>query len=248
LVRLKRAFDREKFATKFKVKKVSHKLKDGDHGRTTPSKDGILTVISSYNEDPKDRMSQWKEVEMLNIVGVHEAGHLVLKWTSAETDSCGCFYCPCHERIIFRELVARFEYSLVHPDASTSKVGWIDNYKSYFANAKQIRANRPYSELCQEMEAVLSQDPTDIDTQKLSDIAGRADKYEKAYKDAQKGPTDAMAGQAIALEAYKAALSDLEASDDWFVRNGICTDLDPYKQVLKNMGYYRADTAFLFIR
>lgn len=234
LERLK-AFDR--FRSTFKLTVTEDKLAGG-HGATTGTSGGVKTVISVYNQDPLDRMCGWPRPEIINIVGVHEVGHIVFSKTDAQSDECVCLYCHCHEKTIIEELVDRFQYSLIHPTEATGKSGWLDNYLMYFARAKKMRSNKEYMKRCQDLLAT-------SDLQQFGELAAEAQAYEGDYPPTE--PFDTSYGKGVAFDAYKAALHDMEARGFVFLSDGAYKDIGHYKDVLRNIAAYMEDSTFSLI-
>lgn len=253
LERLK-AFDRQSFRSTFKLTVTEDPLAGSVHGTTIGTSGGVETVISVYNQTPKDRMEKWLRPEIINIVGVHEVGHIVFSETDAQSDECACFYCHCHEKVIIEELVARFQYSLIHPTEATGKSGWLENYFMYFAKAIKMRSDKKYMKLCQELLATR-------DLQRFGDLAAEAKAYEG--EDPPTAPFDTSYGKGVAFDAYKAALGDMEALAAVFLSrpilrarakitwqhplHGVYQDIGPYKDVLQKIAAYKEDSTFSLI-
>lgn len=232
------AFASPEFKTTYEVTLVDDPLPGGAHGVTYGDTSAMFTEISRHNAEPNDRMYKWSAEEIVNIVGVHEAQHVVLSPSSADQDYCYCLLCPLHHRIIFNELVARLQYSLIHPADSTPKAGWLDRYVGYFAKALRLQATAKYRDLCDEFAAKAGK-------WNVEAAALKVEKYEK--DNPPEGPFDTAAGMAQAHSAYLTALEDMEVCAGDFAKRGSFTDKGPYKRVLASMDEYRADTGLLLL-
>ncbi|HEY0412007.1 MAG TPA: hypothetical protein VGD66_02550 [Allosphingosinicella sp.] len=232
------AFERPGYKSTYAVRIVDNALPSGDHGQTIGAKGGVSTTISRFNQKPGDRMYQWGPAEMVNIVGIHEAEHIVIEEAAAVSDECACFLCPCHENAIFSELVGRFQYSLVQPSSSTGKKGWIDNYALYFAKVRKMRADTEYAALCEKMLTIKNR-------QRFGEAAEEAGLYESDHP--PQPPFDSSIGRTIAFDAYKAALSEMEAAVPLFLGEGSFDDVGPFKQVIKDIEKYRTDSDFVLV-
>src|ERR1700741_5447727 len=106
-------FDQKKFSGQFAGVEVrAEALPGGAHAFTRNTDSGIKTDISTYNQQAGDRMLGWTADEILNVVGVHEVGHVVFDDTGyADTDNCAGVYCPSHPPTVAEELVSRLQYS-----------------------------------------------------------------------------------------------------------------------------------------
>ena len=235
------AFDRPDFKKEFEVVLQAKALPSGDHGRTGPAAKGILTTISLYNQNAEDRMYQWKAQEMINIVGVHEAVHIVIAGSNADSDGCLCIFCDCHERAMFQEMVARLQYSLVNPGSSTGKGSWLGGYRRYFTQVALMRADPKMKRHFDHLAAL--QDPAAFQTE-----ADWVRKDEKKWLSAHaEDAKDTSPSEPMIAEAYRLALADMEAAATIFARDGAPDDMATFKAVINDMATYRADTKLALI-
>jgi hypothetical protein len=206
-----------------KIKIVSRRLADGDHGQTRRKGASLTTKISTYNKEAEDRMHGWSRSEMLNIVGVHENGHYVVKDGYVIGDQAFCFLCARHEKVIFMELMARFQFSLLNPDSSTGKAGWLKNYRIYFARARKMQTDVEYRAIC----AKYAQ--TDPGSEEEARQAELAREYEKAHEEES---TDTSVGEELVRRAFTNALLDMELRSGRYAEGGSPENIGRYKKVL----------------
>jgi hypothetical protein len=226
-------------ARPLRVKITTDPLDNGDHGTSKTQRKYLDTLISTENSTPAgDRMNGWTVAEMINIVGIHESGHYVVTSEGAVTDQCLSFYCDCHKKVIYTELVARLQYSLIQSSVS-AKTGWLDNYRRYFAKAAKMQADPDFAALCN----AYAQKP--VNSPEREQAAIDAQEYEG--QNAPQPPFDSSIGETLALNAYNGALDDMEVSAARFLADGAYDDIGLYKKVVANMADYRNDKTFALI-
>ncbi len=96
----------------------------------------FLVMFTTKDVGEKDRMQGAKSEEKLNAIGVHEKGHI--RKGGVMRDFLHHPWGVTNQR----ELVSRFQYSILHPEKSTSMDKWIGNYDSKIST---WRVNRAYN-------------------------------------------------------------------------------------------------------
>ncbi len=120
-----------------------------DHGITWMDVDTLTMTVSSapIADFPNDRMSSWTAEERLFCTYMHEFRHVVRKglrkrllrpdWKVPDDPHFADEHMPAFER----ELYARFEYSIFHPNISTPRATWLQNYIDFFGQASKYNGN-----------------------------------------------------------------------------------------------------------
>ena len=205
VVRLKRLSNwLEKTSTKLEITIQSGQLTDDAgnlvHGTTKArgsdsfDPNAIDTIISHF--DLPDRMQGWSEDEIVNIVGVHESFHIRPQGKRIETIDCPGLFAKCHFLVIQEEFKARIEYSLVDPDHSVSKSGWLEAYQRYF-------------DIAWRLEKMLT-DPTYKNTAYCDDIDKALMKDFETYHD--EALAKAKVKKSNPLPGRRESLSDFEGT------------------------------------
>jgi hypothetical protein len=221
-----------------KVEITSDPLESGDHAQTILTRKGLSTVISTDNTAVGDRMNGWSSQEMINIVGIHEGGHYVVTPQGAVADQCYCFLCDCHIKVIFTELMARFQYSLIQTAASP-KSGWLNNYLGYFAKSAKMQADPGFASLCDAYAQAPANSP------EREQAASSAQAYEQQH--APQVPFDSTRAEAMALKAYDDALNHMGNFAAQFASDGLYEDIGPFKRVIAEMDSFQADRRFSLV-
>jgi hypothetical protein len=219
-------------------------------GLTYDNGDSIIINISTFNGNTingkADRFKSWTPIEILNIVGFHEADHLVLDRDNSTltTDGVEAVYCKLHKQIIGREFKARIQFSLLYPNLSTTKEVWLSNYAFYFEimyrllhpknTEKEIenKFNRSRKSLKKKLKFENSKEFKDF----ISEI--------KASNNFENGYT-------ILKKYYKIVLTELESRFKAFSENDDATIdysvINQLSTIKSNLGDYLNDEKFTFI-
>lgn len=106
---------------------------------------GIMIDITT---NKTDRMREFTDNEIINIVGIHERNHIkinsdrtkeIRSYEVGSTFEETLFF--AHEKQMLKELEARIEYSLLYQNIEKTAPleSWIQNYKNYFQSAYYIK-------------------------------------------------------------------------------------------------------------
>jgi hypothetical protein len=235
-------FDEKSFREQFGgVVVKAEALADGAHGATRNTDTGIWTEISTYNQQPGDRMLGWTAEEILNVVGVHELCHIVFDQFYADTDGCVGTYCPCHGATIGQELVSRIQHSLIHPAKSAGKAGWLAAYLAYFGLARQLRGDETHKRLCREVEKA-------GDEATFAALATELGEYEQqARLSAAPSASDQEFAHAAVMKLYGEAVGGMKKGATLFAKEGEYESLQAYAAVDANAEAYGNDAKFELI-